>query len=112
VPSSDPNIGVFNNRIVAHHIGVSSELPRNILFTTKTTFSRNYGKRWDNRIPEDTEKAPLFDPYIDQWSFFAGLEMPFMFQNHAFSLMAEAGFDNGALVGDQIGVLVGLKWKP
>jgi hypothetical protein len=110
VPSSDPNIGVFNNRVVAHHLGLAFSLPKNIELTTKTTFSRNYGKRWDNRIPEDTQKAPLFDPSIDQWSFFAGLDMPLTFQNQKFILMAEAGFDNGKLVEDQIGVLVGLRW--
>ena len=111
VPSSDPNIGVFNNRIVAHHLGLAFSLPKNIELTTKTTFSRNYGKRWDNRIPEDIEKAPLFDPSIEQWSFYAGLAMPFTFQNQSLSIMAEAGFDNGALVGDQLGVLVGLRWN-
>ena len=110
VPSSDPNIGVFNNRIVAHHLGLAFTLPKNIELTTKTTFSRNYGKRWDNRIPEDTEKAPLFDPSIGQWSFFAGLDMPFTFQNQTFSMMAEAGFDNGELIGNQVGVLIGLRW--
>lgn len=111
VPSSDPNIGVFNNRVVAHHLGVSFSLPNNISLTTKGTFSRNYGKRWDNRIPEDTEKAPLFDPSIDQWSLSAEVEIPFTFQNQIFSMMVEAGFDNGELIGNQVGLLLGLSWK-
>jgi len=110
IPSSDPNIGVFNNRVVAHHLGVSFELPRNILLTTKGTFSRNYGKRWDNRIPEDTDKAPLFDPSADQWSLIVGLEMPVLWSGKQLTFNGEVGYDNGLLVGDQIGLLVGFFW--
>lgn len=112
IPSSDPNIGVFNNRIVAHHLGVSFSLMRNISLSTKTTFSRNYGKRWDNRIPDDEEKIGLFDPYIIQWSFFAGLETPLNWSGNTITILTEAGFDNGALVGDQFGILVGIRWIP
>ncbi|MBE9048512.1 hypothetical protein IQ255_29725 [Pleurocapsales cyanobacterium LEGE 10410] len=111
IPSSDPNIGVFNNRIVGHHLGVSFSLPGDISLSTKGTFSRNYGKRWDNRIPEDTEKAPLFDPSIDQWSLFTGIEIPIAFQQQNFNLTAEAGYDKGKLAGDQFGMLIGLRWS-
>ena len=111
IPSSHPEVGVFNNRIVAHHLGMSFTLPRNILLTTRGTFSRNYGKRWDNRIPEDPEKEPLFDPSIDQWSFFAGLEVPVQWRDRFISLMMESGFDNGALVGDQFGLLLGVRLR-
>jgi hypothetical protein len=111
IPSSHPEVGVFNNRIVAHHLGMSFTLPRNILLTTRGTFSRNYGKRWDNRIPEDPEKEPLFDSSIDQWSFFAGLEVPIHWNGHLFSLMMETGLDNGALVGNQLGVNIGIRWN-
>lgn len=110
VPSSDPNIGVYNNRIVAHHLGMAFSLPQNIRLTTKATFSRNYGKRWDNRIPEDTEKAPLFNPSIDQWSLFTGLEMPVSWSGKQLILLGDVGYDNGLLVGNQFGILIGLKW--
>jgi len=110
VPSSGTNIGVFNNRIVAHHLGMEFSLPQNIRLTTKATFSRNYGKRWDNRIPEDTEKAPLFDPSIDQWSIFAGVKMPVSWSGQQLILAGDLGLDNGFLIGDQVGLLVGLRW--
>ncbi|WP_340103263.1 capsule assembly Wzi family protein [Rhodohalobacter sp. 8-1] len=110
VPSSDPMISVFNNRIVAHHLGMAFSLPQSIQLTTKATFSRNYGKRWDNRIPEDSEKAPLFDPSIDQWSFYIGMETQKIIQDIPFTFNTEFGFDHGALIGNQIGLLIGIKW--
>jgi hypothetical protein len=85
-------------------------LPQNIRLTTKATFSRNFGKRWDNRIPEDTEKAPLFDPSIDQWSIFAGVKMPVSWSGQQLILAGDLGLDNGFLIGDQVGLLVGLRW--
>jgi len=110
IPSSDPRIGVFNNRIVAHHLGVKFALPGNVIMTTKGTFSRNYGKRWDNRVPEDPEKDALFDPYINQWSFLTRIEIPAVFRNTPLTFIAEAGLDNGLLVGDQFGMILGLRW--
>ncbi|REL37536.1 hypothetical protein DYD21_07020 [Rhodohalobacter sp. SW132] len=109
VPSSDPDIGVFNNRIVAHHLGISFALQYNVKLTTKGTFSRNYGKRWDNRIPDDKEKMDLFDPYINQWSFFTRIEVPITWRGYLVTILAESGFDNGALVGDQFGWLFGIR---
>ncbi|CAN5194148.1 capsule assembly Wzi family protein [soil metagenome] len=112
IPSSDPRIGVFNNRIVGHHLGLKFRIAGNILLTTRGTFSRNYGKRWDNRVPEDPEKTSLFNPSIDQWSLFAGMQAPFTWNNQAFTLLGEIGVDNGALVGNQIGMTIGLRWSP
>jgi hypothetical protein len=112
IPSSHPEVGVYNNRIVAHHLGISFTLPRDILLTTRGTFSRNYGKRWDNRIPEDPEKEPLFNPSIDQWSFFAGMETSITWAGRSFTLLAEVGLDNGLLAGDQFGLLLGVRWRP
>jgi hypothetical protein len=130
-PSED-NRGVMNNRIVAHHIGFISEMDR-IQLSVKATFSRNYGKYCDNRVPdlgegelfgvvcgEDTwgDQATEFihtiaGHSIDQWSFLTAAVVPFqLIENQTTLLILELAFDNGALAGDQFGGLIGIRWHP
>lgn len=92
------NQGVSNNRILAHHIGVSSMI-HNTKIITRTTFSRNSGT-WI--YPFDSPKT--------QWSFSAGIESPFTYRDQQFILLTEAAFDNGSLLGNQLGLLLGIRW--
>ncbi len=96
-PRAD-NQGVNNNRIVGHHVGISSQF-NDIQLTTRATYSRNYG----------TYRHP-FDSPKNQWSFSTGVEAPFSYNGHQFSFLTEAAYDNGSLVGDQFGLLLGLRW--
>ncbi len=129
---SEKNMGVLNNRIVAHHIGLISNIDRAEL-TMKATFSRNYGKYCDNRVP-DLGEGELFgvecaeDNWndnatefihtvsghsVDQWSFLAGMSIPIRFiENQNIRFILELAFDNGSLAGDQFGALIGLRWLP
>lgn len=120
---SEENLGIINNRIIAHHIGVSTTL-YGAVFTGKATFSRNYGKRCDNRIP-DIGEGELFgvscenivetsiERSLDQWSFLAGADIPLRTgHNQNLSLLIEFALDNGRLVGNQFGSLVGVRWVP
>ena len=120
---SDENLGILNNRIVAHHIGLESALGR-MKIHGKATFSRNYGKRCDNRVPNIGEKE-LFNircenvvntvrgRSLDQWSFLAGFETPFVLSGiEDLYLRFEFALDNGRLFGDQFGVLTSLRWAP
>jgi hypothetical protein len=130
---SDENMGVFNNRIVAHHIGIISHLFDGIQLTAKATFSRNYGKYCDNRVPDLGERElfgvecgpdqwgdnatemihTIAGHSVDQWSFLAGVTVPLrLFENQNVQLMVKLAFDNGALAGDQAGGFVGLRWLP
>lgn len=118
---SDDNLGIFNNRIIAHHLGFQSTL-RGATFTGKATFSRSYGKRCDNRIP-DLGEGELFgiecenivetsiERSLDQWSFLAGADIPLGTEQNI-SLLIELAFDNGRLAGNQFGSLVGIRWMP
>jgi hypothetical protein len=121
---AENNLGVVNNRIIAHHIGFISTPSDGWKLTGKATFSRNYGKRCDNRVP-DLGEGELFgidcvDEVItigvrslDQWSFLAGIEAPITFLNRReWSAVLEFAFDNGRLAGDQFGALFGLRWNP
>jgi hypothetical protein len=130
---SEENLGVLNNRIKAHHVGFISNLFEDVQLTAKATFSRNYGKYCDNRVPDlgdhelfGIECGPDFwgddaTEYIhtlsghsvDQWSLLAGLSIPLTFiENHDVRFMLELAFDNGALAGDQVGGLLGFRWLP
>lgn len=121
--ADDDALGILNNRIIAHHVGVESSLDQVNLFG-KITYSKNFGKRCDNRNP-DIGEGELFeiecnrevtvDPGspITQWSFLAGTEFPLPIipdQNIRFRI--ETALDSGRLFGDQFGILAGIKWMP
>lgn len=93
------NQGVSNNRIVAHHIGLSSTI-NNVKLTTRATFSRNYG----------TWLYPFESPK-NQWSLLTGIESPFSYRNQQFAVLTNIAYDNGSLIGDQVGLLLGLRWS-
>ena len=118
----DPDsLGILNNRIVAHHVGLESSFGQTKIFG-KLTYSKNFGKRCDNRVP-DLGEGELFGIQCDnevkigssrsltQWSFLAGAEFPLtIIPNENIRLRLEAAFDDGILFGDQFGVLTSLKW--
>lgn len=118
---NDENLGILNNRIIAHHIGFETGFDQFDLFG-KVTFSRNFGKRCDNRIP-DLGEQELFKIQcentvenvsgrsLDQWSFVSGVEFPVtIIPEQNFSIRIEAAIDNGRLFGDQFGLLTGIRW--
>lgn len=90
------NLGVINNRIVGHHIGIVSQLHR-VQLTTRATYSRNYG----------TWSRP-FDSRKDQWSFAAGVETPLIMAGVPATLLLETAWDHGDLVGNRFGMMMGL----
>lgn len=118
---SEENMGIVNNRIIAHHLGIQASWGK-MLITGKATFSRNYGKRCDNRIP-DLGEGELFgidcenivdttiERSLDQWSFLAGADIPLRTEQNL-SLTIELAFDNGRLAGSQFGSMLGLRWMP
>ena len=127
IPSAE-NLGVINNRIVAHHAGVVSEY-EGIQLSAKATYSRNYGKYCDNRVPNlgdeelfgySCELDDLGDAIhtvgghsVNQWSFLTSAEIPLHLLNeYKTVLLLEVAYDNGGLVGNQIGALLGLRWMP
>lgn len=116
-------LGILNNRIIAHHIGVESSIDQVALFG-KMTYSKNFGKRCDNRNP-DIGEGELFgiqcdgeimvDPGnpITQWSFLAGTEFPLpIIPDQNIRFRVEAALDSGRLFGDQFGILTGIRWTP
>ena len=119
----DSNLGIINNRIIAHHVGFEA-LSRGVTLTGKATYSRNFGKRCDNRVP-DLGEEELFGIQCEnvvetsngrelkQISLLASAEAParFLGRDDLF-LKVELAFDNGLLFGDQFGVMTSLRWSP
>ena len=97
IPRED-NLGFSNNRIVAHHIGVQS-IFGNMALHGKLTYSRNYGTR-----------GRPFESPRNQYSALLGAERGFRFNGWPLSLSAELAYDRGTLVGNQFGVMMGVKW--
>ena len=118
---NEDNLGIFNNRIVGHHVAFISTV-ESLKLTGRATFSRNYGKRCDNRVPDLGERE-LFGiecvnivenvggDSLDQWSLQFGVESPIPINGrrnlHAY---AEFAFDSGRLAGSQVGTLIGFRW--
>lgn len=116
-------LGILNNRIIAHHAGLETRFEQVELFG-KITYSKNFGKRCDNRNPDigegelfgiecDDESTINAGSPITQWSFLAGTEFPLPIisgQNIRFRF--EAALDSGRLFGDQFGILTSLRWTP
>ncbi|NBC27652.1 MAG: hypothetical protein GVY08_12380 [Bacteroidetes bacterium] len=90
--------GIDNNRIIAHHIGVEAGI-QGASVVGKFTVSRNFGTR-DDPFPEP----------VDQISIGINGEVPVRIGDRAITILADAAWDNGSLFGDQVGLLLGLRW--
>lgn len=119
---NEDNLGILNNRIVGHHVAFISSVST-FTFTGKVTFTRNFGKMCDNRVPDLGEGA-LFGigcvnivenvggRSLDQWAFLFGAEAPVPLGT-TLPLLAtlEVAFDRGGLTGNRTGLLFGLRWQ-
>lgn len=90
--------GIDNNRIIAHHIGVDSQIGNSQLIT-KITASRNFGTRDD----------PFSEP-ANQLSVGLQSQTPVMFFNQPMILITDLAFDSGDLFGSQFGMVLGIRW--
>lgn len=118
---NEENLGIFNNRVVGHHLGFVSSAGA-ATFTGMATFTRNYGKMCDNRVP-DLGEGELFGlecvnivenvggRSIAQWALVLGAEAPIPYGGtlplHA---SLELALDRGGLTGNRAGILLGLRW--
>jgi hypothetical protein len=91
--------GIDNNRIVAHHLGVETELLGTQLIG-KFTISRNYGTRDDP-----------FETPVNQLSFGVLSQRNMTFFNQPVVLLVDVGVDSGDLFGSQLGASFGIRWS-
>jgi len=106
----DDNRGIENNRIVAHHIGMSF-LQKKTEWQIKGTYSRNYGT-WGNPFSDDPTSisGEPYDPPRNQLSGVLRVQTPIQLSNlPPLNIVAEIGVDSGDLVGNQIGGILGFQ---
>lgn len=99
IPYTNLREGIANNRIIAHHIGLDAKIGSSLIIA-KITASRNFGTR-NNPFPEPA----------DQFSIGFQTQMPITLFNRPLLLLADFAMDNGALVGNQIGAAIGIRWS-
>ncbi len=104
------NLGISNNRVVAHHLGLNFQLIENLNTMLKVTYSRNYG----NQGPADEENNPSvslgepFDEPKEQLSVLFGARFPITIYNNNINFISNIAYDNGRLIGNQLGFSIGI----
>lgn len=93
--------GVINNRFYAHHLGISGDLPGNIQYKLKMSYTRNWG----------TYSIPLLDANGQRTSkpqLNFGLELVTLKTKLPFQTSLNIGFDEGDLLKHNFGVMLKL----
>ncbi|MEM9024578.1 MAG: capsule assembly Wzi family protein, partial [Bacteroidota bacterium] len=107
---------VVNNRITAHHLGLSGRFSKRLAYRGLFTFARNFGtytaqnngrREWASI--EDPTYVYEFGDGLDQFYLMTELRWQPPFSSN-WELMVAAAADFGDL-GDNIGGLVGLRWQ-
>ena len=97
--SNGQTLGVYNNRFIAHHIGVSGTLPLDIEYKLMSSYSLNYGS---HSAPfTNAEKERINKP---QYSL--GLELIMPEGKLPFNTALNVGFDKGALLDNNWGIMI------
>ena len=93
-------LGIANNRIRAHHIGIAGKVARKVPYRLKATYSINYGN-YTQRI-EAFKSAPK--------QFSCAFEVNFPKFSKAFPCLVSAGayIDKGSLYADNFGLTLRL----
>lgn len=109
--TTDPNyLGVVNNEIIGHHIGLEGYAGKVLDWRFFATYTRNYGA---NRVPVRNNpiiRDTLITERRDQWSF-----MLFMGSNRLFENVqteVSLAFDFGQLHPANAGIMLSLRWTP
>lgn len=97
--SNGQTLGVYNSRIIAHHIGVSGTLPLDIVYKLMSSYSLNYGT---HSLPFTNEEGESINK--PQYSF--GLELAMPEGKLPFETSLNIGFDRGELLENNWGVMI------
>ena len=95
-------LGVCNNRVVAHHIGLGGKLVRKIPYRFKATYSKNFGQYY--------QSVSLFETAPWQVSLALEVDVPRLFRNLPVSFSIGAYGDTGELYEDSFGLILKLSY--
>ena len=102
----DYDIGVGNNRIVAHHIGAQVMLKERFESIIKITYSNNHGN-WGSRILDRPEMGRAYIPPKKQLSTSIFMNYKTEMYNFPVNLYFQTSVDYGELVGNNLGIRIG-----
>ena len=87
---------ISNNRIKAHHIGLSGVLSKNIKHKLLLTYSKNYGTYWDQVVFLNSQKQYKYTSALEQFSALIELNIENVINNT--NLTISFAFDNGEVL--------------
>ena len=107
-------LGVRNNRIRAHHIGLGGKLFRKAPYKLMLTYSRNYGTYAWPYAGESAAQKPWGSveetPYRQFSAAFTG-EVPVLCRNrHNINVLYGIYADRGQVLDDQFGFTLGVRY--
>ena len=106
------NPGVFNNILLAHHLGLSGSLPADLRYRLRVTYTRNYGA-WSlfQSIEEGfIRENARYESARHQW--YTGLELFRRLSGSRVEMFLRAGYDWGDVFKNQrAGFTVGVQRK-
>lgn len=97
-------LGVCNNRVVAHHIGIAGKFARKIPYRLKATYSKNFGQYVQSY-------ADIFDSAPEQVSLALEVDVPRIFRKLPVSLSVGAYGDVGELYENNFGLVLRLTYS-
>lgn len=104
-----PNtVGVQNNIVVMHHLGVQGELREGLTYKLLGSYSRNYGAKRVIRNPETLQGESGRFSRKDQFSLL--LETSVNIKSNM-NVKLDLAFDTGELYANQIGGMISLVYK-
>jgi hypothetical protein len=106
----DGRIGIANNRVVGHHLGVAGHLGP-LDYRALATYTRNYGTYDDREWALEETGTYRFEPPLEQVSVLLEAQMPWP-GAPAFEAQAALGLDAGGLYDGSVGAQVGLVYRP
>ncbi len=108
-------LGIENNRLRAHHIGVSGMLFHQFPYKLMLTFSQNYGlykKPYLGESPWNKEPGTVKETALHQVSgAFVGEVPVLLYNRHGFTITYGIYADRGQLLPDQFGFSLGLRYE-
>ncbi len=100
-------LGVENNRVMAHHIGLSGKLFRKVPYRLMLTYSQNYGLYKTNNRPGEAEPVDWDPPYRQ---FSAGLNTIVPLFKGRLQIVPSIYFDRGNYVRNSFAATVGVRY--
>ena len=104
--------GVENNRIKAHHLGISGRLARVVPYKLMLTYSTNYGtygKPYNGESQKDKPWGTVMETGLHQFS--AGLQLEIPLGRTRLTLLPAAYLDRGEVLGNSFAATLGLRFQ-